>query len=114
MHVQILKFTLLCKTPNATYNTPQEAQEDGTVLIFLRFFTNNKIFLNYRKSKGENRVFPLCQADIPVGSIKCQFCTSVINEKTPPQYPGDNGEATKDSTANLAASSHDYLIDINT
>ncbi|RHZ79554.1 hypothetical protein Glove_144g130 [Diversispora epigaea] len=117
------------KTPNATYHTPQEAQEDGAVTENVGSFLNSVIefftvaitlFLVFyvykliRKPKEKTEECPWCQADIPIGSIKCQFCTSVINEKIPPQYLRDTGEATSDSTANLAATSRDNLIDINT
>ncbi|CAG8481664.1 36602_t:CDS:2 [Racocetra persica] len=67
------------KTPDATYNTPAEAQADGAV---------------QKHEAATTETCPWCSAKIPVNSVKCQFCTSYIKEKIPPQYKRDANDNT--------------------
>ncbi|CAG8747434.1 8482_t:CDS:1, partial [Acaulospora morrowiae] len=32
---------------------------------------------------------PWCNSSIPKDAVRCKFCTSIVNEKVPPQYKRD-------------------------
>ncbi|RIA98553.1 large conductance mechanosensitive channel protein [Glomus cerebriforme] len=95
------------RSGNDTYSTPEEAQADGAVTenvgaflntiinFFLVCFTLFWIFylLNViheaKKKKDDTDPCPWCQELVPKDAVKCKYCTSIINEKIPPQYKRD-------------------------
>jgi len=103
-------------TPNATYNTPEEAQADGAVtenvgsfvnsiinFLFIAFtlfwivygyskFKEAREKLDHEKKQTDTEPCPWCKASVPKGAVKCQFCTSIMSEKIPPQYRREGRE----------------------
>jgi len=99
------------QTPDAQYNTPAEAQADGAVtenvghfviqiinfilvgitLFFIITGANAIHRENVRKSKSSpvpgdtptTQTCEWCKQTVPGSAVRCQFCTSNLNEKVP-------------------------------
>ncbi|GBB85680.1 hypothetical protein RclHR1_12160005 [Rhizophagus clarus] len=99
------------RNESAIYATPEEAQADGAVtenigsflntiihfflvcfVLFWVFYFFNIIheeFESQKKAKDENEPCPWCKEPVPKDAVKCKSCTSIVNEKIPPQYKRD-------------------------
>jgi len=99
------------KNESAEYATPEEAQADGAVTENIGSFFNTVInffmvcfalfwifyfysLINEAREakkvvKDETDPCPWCQELVPKDAVKCKYCTSIINEKIPPQYKRD-------------------------
>ncbi|KAF0412165.1 mechanosensitive ion channel protein MscL [Gigaspora margarita] len=100
------------------YSTPEEAQADGAVTENVGRFLNYVInFLlvafvlfwiiwGYNKFKSlrtkaeaeKTETCPWCLAKITLNATKCQFCTSIVNEKIPPEYKRDANASSNNNT----------------